>query len=150
MSKDRCIGLFFLLVVALIWFWIIPLYSKGAEQAVYPRFVSVLMAVSAIGLMLRKTTPQNALRLPAFDLQKLARSVYARTLMLVISYVLYLYSIEIFGFYTSSFVFCVGWMFFFGERTLKRILVTPVILLGVTYGIVTVFLKYPLPAGLLF
>ena len=150
MSKDRCIGIFFLLVFALLWFWIIPLYTRGPTEATYPRFAALLMIAPAIGLILRKVTPENAIRLPAFDLRELLRSEYARTILLVISYVIYLNCVEALGFYTAGLSFCMFWMLFFGERALKRILLTPFIILGCMYGIVTKFLQYPLPSGVLF
>ena len=150
MSKDRCIGFFFLLVFVVLWFYIIPIYTRGAEEAAYPRFAALVMLVPAIGMILRRATPENALRLPAFDLQAFLRSAYARIILLAISYVAYLKCVETFGFYTASFVFCIGWMFFFGERIAKRILLTPLVLLVCTYAIVTKFLKFPLPSGLLF
>jgi len=150
MSKDRCIGIFFLLVFLTLWFWLIPSYTRGPVEAAYPRFASLIMLVPAIGMILRRTTPENILHLPAFDLQKLLRSEYARVLLLILSYPVYLISVQALGFYTAGFLFCVGWMLFFGERALTRVLITPVLLLGSIYGIVSAFLRYPLPSGLFF
>jgi len=150
MSKDRCIGIFFLLLFLSLWLWVIPFYTKGPVEAAYPRFAALIMLVPAIGMILRKATPESILRLPAFDLHKLLRSEYTRVLLLIMSYPVYLISVQTFGFYTAGFVFCVGWMIFFGERTLARILITPLLLLGSIYSIVTAFLRYPLPSGLLF
>ena len=150
MSKDRCIGIFFLLLFLVLWFWLIPIYTKGPVEAAYPRFASLLMLIPAVGMILRKTAPENILRLPAFDLHKLLRSEYACVFLLIVSYPVYLVCVQIFGFYTAGFAFCVGWMIFFGERALTRILLTPLLLLGSIYGIVTAFLRYPLPAGMFF
>ena len=148
MSKDRCIGIFFFLLFALLWFWVIPANTRGPVEAAYPRFAAILMLVPAIGLMLRRTTPENALRLPAFDMQRLLQSEYMRILLLVMSYPIYLICVQALGFYTAGFLFCIGWMLFFGERTFARVLITPVVLLGSIYCIVSVFLRYPLPRGL--
>ena len=150
MSKDRCIGVFFLLFWLVLWFWLIPAYTRGPVEAAYPRFASLIMLVPAIGMILRRTTPENALHLPALDLQKFLRSEYARVLLLIMSYPVYLVSVQTFGFYTAGILFCVGWMLFFGERTLTRVLITPTLLLGTIYGIVSVFLRYPLPRGVFF
>jgi len=150
MSKDRCIGIFFLLVFLTLWFWLIPSYTRGPVEAAYPRFASIIMLVPAIAMILRRTTPENILRLPAFDLQKLLSSEYMRVLLLIVSYPVYLVCVQTFGFYTAGLVFCVGWMLFFGERALTRVILTPVLLLGSIYGIVTAFLRYPLPSGMFF
>ena len=47
-------------------------------------------------------------------------------------------------------VFGMIYIFFFLERGLIRIVLTPLLLLGVIYGIVVFFLNYPLPSGILF
>jgi len=149
MSKDRCIGIFFLLVSGVLWFWLIPSYTRGPAEAAYPRFVAFLMFVPAVAMLFRKATPENTLHLPTFDLQKLLRAPFMRTLLLIISYAIYIKCVEIFGFYTSGFVFCIGWMLFLGERAVIRVLLTPLLVLGIMYVFITVVLRYPLPAGIL-
>ena len=150
MSRDRCIGILFLLFCALLWFYLIPTYIKGTKQAVYPQLIVIILAIPSVGMLFRKATPQNVLRFLVLDLQQLVHSVYARTILLVISYAAYLLCVDALGFFSASGLFCLYYMCFFGERTLKGLFMTPAILLGCTYCIIALFLKYPLPKGLLF
>jgi Na+-translocating ferredoxin:NAD+ oxidoreductase RnfA subunit len=150
MSKDRCIGILFLLIFAALWFWLIPSYTRGPTEAAYPRFAAFLMLVPAFVMIFRKAAPKDIIHLPAFDLKKLLQSPFVRTVLLVLSYMVYLNCVEAIGFYVSGFVFCVFWMLFFGERSILRITLTPFFILGSMYVLITKVLRYPLPAGLLF
>ena len=75
-------------------------------------------------------------------------SVFPRILFLIVSYAVCIMSTEYVGFFVTNAVFCMIYIFFFLERGLIRIVLTPLLLLGVIYGIVVFFLNYPLPSGI--
>lgn len=53
MHQDRLLGLGLLLLCALGWFWLIPVYVEGDIQQVYPRAVIILISLASLGLCLR-------------------------------------------------------------------------------------------------
>ena len=77
-------------------------------------------------------------------------SLSTPSLFLIVSYAVCIMSTEYVGFFVTNAVFGMIYIFFFLERGLIRIVLTPLLLLGVIYGIVVFFLNYPLPSGILF
>ena len=147
MLIDRFIGCLFLCLCALLWFVIIPQQVSGEEQAMYPRLTIIFLAIPAL---LRTTGKNICLGAVAKAFANSSDSVFPRILLLVVSYAVCIMSTEYVGFFVTNAVFCMIYIFFFLERGLIRIVLTPLLLLGVIYGIVVFFLNYPLPSGILF
>ena len=53
MHQDRLLGLGLLLLCALGWFWLIPVYVEGDIQQVYPRAVIILIYLAYLLLIPR-------------------------------------------------------------------------------------------------
>ena len=149
MLIDRFIGCLFLCLCALLWFVIIPQQVSGEEQAMYPRLTIIFLAIPALLMALRTTGKNIFLGALAKAFSNSSDSVFPRILFLVVSYAVCM-STEYVGFFVTNAVFCMIYIFFFLERGLIRIVLTPLLLLGVIYGIVVFFLNYPLPSGILF
>ena len=143
MSNDRWIGLGFLILCALLWFVIIPGQTEGAEEAFAPRLVVLGLAIPSLIMFLRRpsvTVPLD-LNLNAF---------LGSTLPTLGLFIAYLVGVALFGFYISTVCFLVLSMILFGERRKKTLLLAPLVLLGGVYVVISVCLKFQLPAGLLF
>lgn len=143
MSNDRWIGLGFLILCALLWFVIIPGQTEGAEEAFAPRLVVLGLAIPSFIMFLRRpsvTVPLD-LNLNAF---------LGSTLPTLGLFIAYLVGVTLFGFYISTVCFLVLSMILFGERRKKTLILAPLVLLGGVYVVISVCLKFQLPAGLLF
>ena len=101
-------------------------------------------------MALRTTGKNISLEAVAKAFSNPSDSVFPRILFLIVSYAVCIMSTEYVGFFVTNAVFCMIYIFFFLERGLIRIVLTPLLLLGVIYGIVVFFLNYPLPSGILF
>ena len=151
MLIDRFIGCLFLCLCALLWFVIIPQQVSGEEQAMYPRLMGGIGENVAIDTPFHCDYGKNIfLGALAKAFSNSSDSVFPRILFLVVSYAVCIMSTEYVGFFVTNAVFCMIYIFFFLERGLIRIVLTPLLLLGVIYGIVVFFLNYPLPSGILF
>ena len=67
MHQDRLLGLGLLLLCALGWFWLIPVYVEGDIQQVYPRAVIILISLASLGLCLRSEPRVKAKPIPPED-----------------------------------------------------------------------------------
>ena len=150
MLIDRFIGCLFLCLCALLWFVIIPQQISGEDQAMYPRLTIIFLAIPALFMALRTTGKNISLEAVAKAFSNPSDSVFPRILFLIVSYAVCIMSTEYVGFFVTNAVFGMIYIFFFLERGLIRIVLTPLLLLGVIYGIVVFFLNYPLPSGILF
>lgn len=143
MNNDRWIGLGFLILCALLWFVIIPGQTEGSEEAFVPRLTVLGLTIPSLIMFLRRpaaTVPLDV-NLNAF---------LSSTLPTLGLFIAYLIGVTFLGFYVSTACFLVLSMILFGERRAKTLILAPVLLLGSVYVVVSVCLKFQLPAGLLF
>lgn len=141
MNLDRLLGLTLLVVAALLWWVIIPEEVSGFEQGIMPRFVTILMAISSLGLYLRPSP--KLINTTPFAV----RSAFMVVGMMGL-YILYILCIPMLGFFTSSAVLCIVSLWILGIRG-RLLLMVPAGLLGSIWLIITKLLQYPLPQGFL-
>ena len=142
MNNDRWIGLGFLILCALMWFVIIPGQTEGADEAFVPRLTVIGLAVPSLIMLVRRprsVTPLN------FDPGSFVRS----TLPVLGLFIAYIVGVSFVGFYVSTACFLVLSLLLFGERRAKTLVLAPAGLLVAVYVVVSVFLNFQLPAGLL-
>lgn len=143
MNSDRCIGLGFLILCALLWFVIIPGQTEGAEEAFVPRLTVLGLAIPSLIMFVRRprsVTPLN------FYPEAFVRS----TLPTLGLFLAYLIGVSYVGFYVSTACFLILSLLLFGERRVKTLILAPTVLLAAVYVVVSVFLNFQLPAGMLF
>ncbi len=143
MNNDRWIGLGFLILCALLWFVIIPGQTEGAEEAFVPRLTVLGLAIPSLIMFVRRprsVTPLN------FYPEAFVRSTLP-TLGLFLAYLL---GVSCVGFYVSTACFLILSLLLFGERRMKTLILAPTVLLVAVYVVVSVFLNFQLPAGMLF
>ncbi len=142
MNNDRWIGLGFIILCALMWFVIIPGQTEGAEEAFVPRLTVLGLAVPSLIMFVRRpriVTPLN------FYPDAFVHS----TLPALGLFIAYIVGVSFLGFYVSTACFLVLSLLLFGERRAKTLVLAPVGLLVAVYVVVSVFLNFQLPAGLL-
>ena len=148
MNKDRITGLLFLFFCALLWTWLIPCYVKGEEQSIFPKLVTLFIAIPSLLLCLRKGG--HAPAEPSSCPSGIFRSSGLHLLLLAAGYALYLIAAARIGFFVSSLAAGMSALLFFRERSPLIILGVPLSLLAVIYFVIVYLLKYPMPAGILF
>lgn len=142
MRANRLIGVFFILFCAVSWFYLIPTFIKGEEQAVYPRLVLLFLLLPALGLLLRSGDVVVAAGTPSRP--------DPMTFMLIALYLAYLYGVQRVGFFVASFVCAVLFLLLFGERRPLMLFCVPTGLLLGIHLVIERFLHFPLPVGFLF
>lgn len=140
MHQDRLLGLGLLLLCALGWFWLIPVYVEGDIQQVYPRAVIILISLASLGLCLRSEPRVKAKPIPPED----------RPARLMAAYLAYLLLIPRLGFFSCSLVAAVFFLWFLGVRKLRSLLLVPCIILICVHLLIERGLRFDLPDGLLF
>lgn len=149
MHQDRLLGLGLLLLCALGWFWLIPVYVEGDIQQVYPRAVIILISLASLGLCLRSEPRVKAKPIPPED--RPARLMAALKLVgLMAAYLAYLLLIPRLGFFSCSLVAAVFFLWFLGVRKLRSLLLVPYIILICVHLLIERGLRFDLPDGLLF
>ena len=140
MHQDRLLGLGLLLLCALGWFWLIPVYVEGDIQQVYPRAVIILISLASLGLCLRSEPRVKAKPIPPED--RPARLMAALKLVgLMAAYL---------AFFSCSLVAAVFFLWFLGVRKLRSLLLVPCIILICVHLLIERGLRFDLPDGLLF
>lgn len=142
MNTDRCLGLGFFLLCVLLWFVIIPGQTEGETEAFMPRLATVGLAIPSLILLLRPTSAAQLKVQPAVFLRS--------TLPLLAVFLAYVLGVNYGGFYVSTAFFLPAALILFGERRKKTLLLTPVCLLGAVYLVMSAWLNFQLPSGLLF
>ena len=143
MNKDRWIGLGFCVLCALLWFVVIPQQTEGPEEAFVPRLAVLGMALPALIMLIRRPPTGSP---SGFD-----PAIFLRVaLPLALGVLAYAIGMNWLGFYSSSAIFLVIVLLFFGERRPVLVACLPAALLGTVYFVISYCLKFQLPQGLLF
>ena len=143
MNNDRWIGLGFLILCALLWFVIIPGQTEGTEEAFVPRLIVAGLTIPSLIMFLRR--PRMTIPLDFYP-----EAFLYSTLPTLGLFIAYLLGVAFIGFYVSTAFFLVLSLLLFGERRAKTLILAPASLLVSVYVVVSVFLNFQLPSGLLF
>ena len=148
MNDEIKLGSIFLVVSCFLWFYAIPYTIKGFEQALFPSGLVIVLTILS-GLLLVKgirllKTAENQPSSAFLDWSS------ARSLFVVPMMVVYVFLIDIVGFYAITCVFIIVFMVYFGSRKLLSLLLFSSLLPLIIYLIIRRVLSFPFPAGLLF
>ena len=148
MKDELKLGSTILAGCCFMWFYAIPNHIKGTRAALYPKgliiammIISVLMLIK--GILLKKTGEKE-------KNWTFINEATARSLMVVPIMVVYIFLIDIIGFYVMTFSFIIIFMIYFGARKPLSICLFSTILPLVVYLIIGRILSFPFPAGFLF
>ncbi len=144
-QKSRILGIVIIVFCIVLWFFMIPTQVKGKEQKIFPRLITVFLAIpSALLIASRKEVSED------FSHQSFDREGVLRVIVTACLFAIYLFIIGYVGFFPASFLFFVVLMAYFGVRSWKKFLFIPVVLLFAIYFIIERLLRFPLPEGEIF
>ncbi len=146
MNKDQKFGIILLIFCLILWFFIIPTQISSTEDAVYPRFVNVWIAICGILLIIKSWKSTEKIILYESKDEKGIIRVVATVLIFLI----YIFMIDFLGFFISSFIFIIILMLSFGVRQWIKLISVPIILLLFLYFLIKKILFFPLPEGIFF
>jgi len=145
MKTDQKMGLVILAFCVAMWFFIIPNQCGGKVESLFPRFVTVFMAVPAFFLILsRKDTSKE------IPYRALNKKGIVLVIVIAIMFLIYIFMISFLGYFVSSFLALVAFMVSFGERDWKRIVFVPAIVMLFIYFLIHGLLNFPFPKGIIF
>jgi len=146
MNKDQKFGIVLLIFCFILWFFIIPTQISSIKDAVYPRFVSVWIAICGILLILKSWKSSEKIILP----ESKDKKGIIRVIAIVLIFLIYIFIIDFLGFFLSSFIFIIILMLSFGVRQWKKLISVPIIILLFLYFLIEKVLVFPLPKGIFF
>ena len=148
MNEDLKLGTILLVFCCFLWFYAIPYHIKGFLPALFPRSLTLAMLIPCIILLLsgfasRKSTQTR-------QEQKTPKAVILRALSIVPIMIVYIFCIDIIGFYVTTALFIFIFLLFFGARKPVALITFPIALPIVVYLIIGKTLHFPFPEGVLF
>jgi uncharacterized membrane protein len=140
-KTNTIIGIISLLLSVTI---LITAQDMPGQSSMFPKYLAIIfgvLAVVLVGINI-KNNEENQKKLEKFFVPLMAKGM---------SFILaYIILIEVIGFFVSTFIFTIGFMFMYKENSKKTMIVTA---LGINLFIYVLFvlqLNVPLPQGLLF
>jgi len=147
-SVDIGVGIFLCLFSVWVFLYSNQYTGRGVNSYgpdFFPKALSVMMFISALILIIRAIAGISLTKLESTDRQGFMRA----TGTLVLG-VIYIGLMKLIGFYIATALFLYAVMAFLGQKgQMTRILVS-VIVASLIFGIFHLFLKIPLPEGLIF
>lgn len=81
---------------------------------------------------------------------KRSHNQLSKTIYFCVSTVLYVFLLDVFGFVFMTFLYCLFLMFALGVKSFKILLPIPILLTGILYLSLEIWLNIPLPKGLFY
>jgi hypothetical protein len=145
MNSDQKLGIGLIVFCSVMWFYAIPFRIVGDAPKFFPRLIVFFILIPSILLILTRRVSGTAVRQPFGDRKELHKSFTTAVFFLI-----YIALIDIVGYFTTSFFAVAGFLYFFGERNWKRILIVPATILFFVYFIIEKMLSFPLPKGFIY
>lgn len=136
MTANRLLSAMFMIVSALAF---INSYSYPEESTIYVRFILAIFFVLSLVLFFIKSDKQESVK-------TIFTSKRSKAFALMIAYAIL---IPIVGFFVSTFLFGVVFMFIFNNKGLVKYMIVTFIFTLMMYGVFDVLLKIWFPTGLL-
>lgn len=144
MVSDRLFGLFLIAFCVFLTGYIFPNYIETSENRVFTYFAVALIIIPSIVITIRSKGPLVT-KITADKKKSLAYVA-----VLFVTYGAYLYCIDIVGYFTSSLIASIFFMYFLGERNIKFIVAIPLTVLALVYLLLEYTLQFLLPHGSFF
>ena len=145
MNADQKLGVGLIVFCIIMWFYCIPYYIAGEAPKFFPRLIIFFILVPAILLIVTRREPPVGER-PKFRNRKdLHKAFMAAAIFLI-----YISLIDVIGYFTTSFLAIMGFLYFFGHRSAKGMVLVPAGILFFVYFVIERMLSFPLPKGLIY
>lgn len=148
MNKDFQLGLILMVFSCFLWFYAIPYHIRGFEQALFPKCLTIAMIFPCVLLLVQgirqyKTTGEE-------ESFVLFSSTSLKPLVVVPLVVIYIYLLEIIGFYVTTTIFVAVFMYMFGARKWISVSIYAILVPLIVYIVIRKILSFPFPEGLFF
>jgi len=146
MNADQKLGIGLIVFCIFIWFYCIPYHIAGGNAPkFFPRLIIFFILVPAILLIVTRREPPKDKRLPLKERKDLHKALTTAVFFLI-----YISLIDIIGYFTTSFLAIMGFLYFFGQRSWKGIILVPAGVLFFIYFVIENMLSFPMPKGFIY
>ena len=146
MNADQKLGIGLIFFCIVTWFYAIPYQIAGDAPKFFPRLIIFFILVPAILLIVTRKQPVSGSQRIRF----IDRKDIHKALLTAIFFLAYIGLIDVLGYFSSSFLAIMGFLYFFGERTWKGIILIPSGILFFIYIVIEKMLSFPLPKGIIY
>lgn len=145
-NQDVLIGIFFLIIVV---FFFTLTSNLIPEAATFPIVVAILLFIFAI-LIIKTGLKRKEFKGDGDDESKLTSSLLKTPLLTFSGVVLYCLFITLIGFFPSTVIFIIAYLYINNYRSLKTMIITVISVVFFVYLLFVYQLNVRLPAGILF
>ena len=146
MNSNQKLGTGLIIFCFIMWFYSIPYHISGDAPKFFPRLIIFFILVPAILLIVTRQQPFSKNKSPRFK----DRKDIHKALLTAVFFFIYIGLIDVLGYFTSSFLAIMGFLYFFGERSWKGMIVIPACILFFIYFVIERMLSFPLPKGMMY
>lgn len=148
MNEDLKLGTILLVFCCFLWFYAIPYHIKGFLPALFPRSLTLAMLIPCVILLISGYASRESTQTE--QEQKTPKAINLRALSIVPIVIVYIFFIDIIGFYVTTALFIFIFLLFFGVRKPVALVIFPIALPIVVYLVIEKTLHFPFPQGILF
>ena len=145
MSKDQKLGIALIIFCIILWFYAIPFHISGNTPKFFPRLITVFILIPGILLIVSRKGESNKPSPRFKDLKGVHKALVTAGLFLI-----YISLIDIIGYFTITSIAIMSFLFFFGSRSWKGIVLIPAAILFIIYLVIEKILSFPLPKGFIY
>ncbi len=145
MNADQKLGIGLIIFCIIMWFYCIPYRIVGDTPKFFPRLIIFFILIPGILLIITRRQPSKGEHLQFRDRKDLHKAFITAGFFLV-----YIALIDVFGYFTTSFLAIMGFLYFFGQRSWKGLILVPAGILFFIYFVIERILSFPLPKGFIY
>lgn len=148
-DPDRKVGLILLFLGLVLWFFIIPTQVFGQEQSYFPKILTAWLIVLSVILIVKGYFKKHKVKQNVSKLQNY-RSEHIRIIIVTIILIMYVFLIDLLGYFITTILVLLLLMFYLGVRNWKVLLLVVIITVIGFYYFFEVGMKFRFPRGIIF
>ena len=145
MSADQKLGIGMIIFCIVIWFYCIPYRIVGDAPKFFPRLIILFILIPSILLIITRRQAQKGEPIRFRNRTDLHKAIITAGF-----FIGYIALIDVLGYFTSSFLAIMLFLYFFGQRSWTGLLLFPTGILFFIYFVIVRMLSFPLPKGLIY
>ncbi len=145
MNTDRKLGIGLIVFCIIMWFYCIPYHIVGRDPKFFPRLIVFFILIPAVLLIVTRKDAAIASR-PRFS----DRKDLHKSFLTCLFFLIYIALIDIIGYFTATFLTILGFLYFFGDRNWKGMLLVSSGIIFFIYFVIEKMLSFPLPKGVIY
>jgi hypothetical protein len=145
MNTDQKLGIGMIIFCIVMWFYCIPYRIVGDAPKFFPRLIIFFILIPAILLIIaRRQAPKGE------HIRFRNRKDLHKAIMTAGFFIVYIALIDVLGYFTSSFLAIMLFLYFFGQRSWAGLILVPAGILFFIYFVIERTLSFPLPKGFIY